>query len=127
MRATLLWPWIGAALVVGCQGESEGEAGPVREIRNFAVGPWVNRYADSPDLAGVRVQQFPDCDGEAPRYEGRHPAMLIYVFKDGRANQVSYEPDGTVTNDFWFKVAKDHWIWQTMTPVSSTEPAEPKN
>ena len=48
------------------------------------------------------MQQFTDCPYENWRYEGKHPAMVIFYFWDGRVRQLGYEPDGTVYDNFWW-------------------------
>jgi hypothetical protein len=78
------------------------------------IGPWKNLYAGDKDLAGIQVQQYPDCDWMAQRYSGRHPCMIIYVFKDGRARQLCYRPHGSVSEDFWFHLMPGHWLWETI-------------
>jgi len=117
MRFHLSSTCLALLIATGCQADPESELGPPPEIKNHAVGHWTNKYSGNPDLAGVRVQQFPDCAYEAPGYEGRHPAMVIYVFKDGRANQIGYDPDGTIREDFWYKLAPDHYLWKTIEHV----------
>ncbi len=106
-RLSLLLP----CLLIGCGEPTLSEAPPEVPIRNWTVGRWTNRYADDPNLAGVRVQQFPDCSGDAARHEGRHPAMILYVFKNGRVNQNGFEPDGTIREDFWWSIGPDHYLW----------------
>jgi hypothetical protein len=103
-----------AAVLFGCAGPQTGEAPPVPSIENFEVGPWTNIHRNNPDLVGVRVQQFPDCQYETKAYEGKHPAMIIYVFKNGKAHQLEYNPDGTVESGFWWDVSKDDSIWDNL-------------
>lgn len=93
--------------------ETEGPA----PVYDRSVGKWTNRYSACIDLAGVVVQQFPDCAGDAPRYEGRHPAMILYVFKDGSVNQNSFAPSGGLLEDFWWKAAPDDWIWTRLDEI----------
>ena len=73
---------------------------------------WINIHKKNPDLVGVRVQQLPDCMGEHDSYRGKHPAMVIFVFKNNKAHQVEYEPDGRVTSGFWWDVPADDTIWK---------------
>ncbi len=90
-------------LLAGCASIREhGELEPPPEIKNFTVGPWKNVHKKDPNLLGVRVQQFPDCAYEAPNYEGCHPAMIIYVFKDMRCHQMDFTPSGQLQEDFWW-------------------------
>ena len=81
-------------------------------------GVWINVHAATPGLAGVRVQQFPDCDEDLDRYCGRHPAMILYVFKDGRVHQLGFEPDGKPCSphaeDFWWRISNDSWLWSEL-------------
>jgi hypothetical protein len=120
--------WMASILVVlplvlcSCASPEVGEAPPVPKITNFEVGPWVNIHRKNPDLVGVRVQQFPDCQYEAKRYEGKHPAMVIYVFRSGWAHQVEYAPDGRIESGFWWKVAPDHCIWERLDRSVREEP-----
>ena len=88
-------------------------------VTNFTVGQWVPIHEKNPDLVGVYVQQFPDCDGdgEAKLYEGKHPCMIIYVFKNRRAHQLGYWPDGRIRSGFWWSVAEDHSIWSRLEKV----------
>jgi hypothetical protein len=119
--------FIGLALfLTGCGTTPVSEAEKVPTIQNFTVGPWTNRYQGDPTLAGVVVQQFPDCGAEAPEYEGQHPAMILFVFKDGRVNQNGFEPDGKVREDFWWKLKDGDALWKDvrMPPTSTaTRPA----
>jgi hypothetical protein len=100
--------------VFGCNRRLESEAGSAPEIKNRAIGKWTNAYEGVAGLAGVRVQQFPDCDGDSKQYEGRHPCMVIYIFTDGRANQMGFNPDGSIKENFWHTLRPDNWIWQSM-------------
>jgi hypothetical protein len=75
---------------------------------------WVNIHRRNPDLVGVWVQQLPDCAGDHDRYVGRHPAMIIFVFKNNKAHQVEYDPDGRVTSGFWWDIPPDHFIWSQL-------------
>ncbi len=105
--------------LMGCSGQAISEAPTDPPMRNRAVGQWTNRYAGDPDLAGVRVQQFPDCWGDAAQYEGRHPAMILYVFKDGRVNQNGFKPDGMIEEDFWWKIGPTHYLWEQIDRSSA--------
>jgi hypothetical protein len=98
---------LAAILAAGCEAAGD-------RVRDTSVGPWRSLHKGDADLAGVRVQQFPDCDGEAPAYEGRHPCMIIYVFKDGRAHQTEFLPNGTPRGDFWYTIQPDHWLWEDL-------------
>ena len=101
--------------VMGCGVSTRGsEASPHPKVKNHTVGKWVNIHEKNPGLVGVRVQQFPDCQYETKRYEGKHPVMIIYVFKNGRAHQLGYEPDGTISSGFWWDAPKDHLIWKNL-------------
>jgi len=75
---------------------------------------WVNIHQKNADLVGVRVQQYPDCMGDRERYKGRHPAMVIFVFKNNKAHQLGYEPDGRVTSGFWWEVPPGNPIWDQL-------------
>ena len=129
-RSRMVRVAVGAVVAValfgsgGCgRNEAVSEWDPPPPIHNRSVGKWVNRHAGEAGLAGVRVQQFPDCEGEEAPYEGRHPAMILYVFKNGRVNQTCFTPDGTMEQDFWFTIEPDDCLWETMdrsyaTPAS---------
>ena len=103
-----------AFLLCSCSKEQVSEAPPVPTITNHEVGEWNNIHIGNKDLVGIRVQQFPDCQFEADRYEGKHPAMIIYVFKNNKAHQLVYEPNGAVSGDSWWDIPKGHWIWDTL-------------
>ena len=105
---------LGVSLGVGCDGAYRRPA-----LRDESVGRWINRYPKDPGLLGVKVQQFPDSLAGARRYEGRHPARVSYVFKDGRANQVNYEPDGKIPEggDIWYRLAPGDPLWTSLDPA----------
>jgi hypothetical protein len=85
-------------------------------ISNYTVGAWVNIHSNRSDLVGVHVQQFPDCACkiESKPHEGKHPAMVIYVFQSKTAHQVEYKPDGSISSGFWWDVEEDHWLWENL-------------
>ena len=72
---------------------------------------WINIHQKNPDLIGVYVQQVPDNKADATAYQGKHPAMIIYVFKNGKAHQVSYTPSGQIESGFWWSIPSDNWIY----------------
>jgi hypothetical protein len=72
---------------------------------------WINIHQKNPDLIGVYVQQVPDNKADAAVYRGKHPAMIIYVFKNGKAHQVSYTPTGQIENGFWWDIPPNDWIY----------------
>ena len=75
----------------------------VAKLKHVPCGSeWINIHKDNPDLVGVYVQQFPDNAADRTVYEGKHPAMVIFVFKGNKAHQVSYTPTGQVENGFWW-------------------------
>lgn len=113
MRACSLFLICGG-LLAGCSTiKDRGELPDPPEIRNHKVGAWTNVHQGDPDLLGVRVQQFPDCPHDAPRYENRHPAMIIYLFKDRRYHRMGFAPDGKIQADFWRNNAPD-WLIETL-------------
>jgi hypothetical protein len=67
---------------------------------------WINIHKKNPDLVGVYVQQFPDNSVDRKAYVGKHPCMVIFVFKGNKAHQVSYTPTGQVENGFWWEIKK---------------------
>jgi len=94
---------------------------------------WLNIYGDDPGLAGVVVQQLPDSPAGASRWRGRHPAMILFVFWDGRVRQRGYSPTGAVEEDFWWHITpaqKD--IWKQVDYSKGSDPqfrrhADPRN
>jgi hypothetical protein len=106
----ILFIILSTLLLCSCTPEFESEAGPVPKITNHRTGKWINIHGNNPDLLGVFVQQFPECQYEAKPYEGKHPAMVIYVFRNGKAHQTCYDPDGRITSGWWWDVPKEHWI-----------------
>jgi hypothetical protein len=70
---------------------------------------FVNLHANDRNLLGIWVQQFPDCREEGGRYVGKHPAMIVYMFRGGRSHQINSEPDGRCTGDFWSKTT-EAWV-----------------
>ena len=87
-------------------------AWPALASQPIACGKeWINIHQKNPDLVGVYVQQVPDNKADATVYRGKHPAMIIYVFKNGKAHQVSYTPSGQIESGFWWDVPPDHWIY----------------
>lgn len=87
----------------------------------FGAGPiacgkeWINLHSKNPDLIGVYVQQSPDNKADIADYRGKHPAMVIYVFKNQKAHQVSYTPSGQVEEGFWWDIPAGHWVLKDMT------------
>ena len=76
---------------------------------------WINFHTKNPDLVGVYVQQYPDNMDDSHAYEGKHPVMVIFVFKGNRAHQVSYTPIGQVQDGFWWDIPAEHWIFERMS------------
>ena len=84
---------------------------------------WRNIYEGNPELAGVLVQQLPDNAAEAPRWRGKHPAMILFVFWGGRVRQFGYSPDGIVKEDFWWQITPDQsYIWQQLDYSKGSDP-----
>lgn len=73
---------------------------------------WINIHKGNPDLIGIHVQQLPDDIEDRKDYAGKHPAMVIYLFKGGRAHTVTYTPSGQVEDGVWHDVSEDSWIWK---------------
>ena len=87
-------------------------AAPVRAAQPIACGKeWINLHQKNPDLVGVYVQRFPDNKADAVAYRGKHPSMVIYVFKNARAHQVEYTPSGQIENGFWWDIPPNHSIY----------------
>ncbi len=71
---------------------------------------WINIHKDNKNLVGIYVQQYPDNIKDRNDYEGKHPVMIIYVFKDNNAHTVTYSPIGQIQNGVWHKINNDHWV-----------------
>ena len=72
---------------------------------------WINLHQKNPDLIGISVQQLPDNKSDEAAYKGKHPAMIVYVFKDGKAHQVSYTPSGQIENGWWWDIPVNHFVY----------------
>lgn len=71
---------------------------------------WINIHKGNTDVVGIYVQQSPDNIEDEADYIGKHPAMIIYVFKSGRAHTVTYTPTGQIQDGAWWSTPKDHWV-----------------
>ncbi len=104
----------------------EGEIPSPPETKNVTKGKWTNIHSSNPDLAGVLVQQFPDSSFEAPAWEGKHPAMILFVMWNGRVNQLGYEPSGMVRENFWWNMeTSEHnysYIWEQLDYSLGSDP-----
>jgi hypothetical protein len=69
--------------------------------KDTSLGPWEHRHPKDKNLVGIWIQQFPDCSFDAPRYEGKHPCMVYYIFADGRDHCFHYLPDGSIESEGW--------------------------
>jgi hypothetical protein len=76
-------------------------AQPPSPPENTSVGHWEHRHPNNKNLVGVWIQQFPDNPFDAPRYEGKHPCIVSYIFADGRAHSFDYLPDGSIVSQVW--------------------------
>ena len=76
---------------------------------------WINIHSENPDLIGVFVEQYPTHKEDHALYEGKHPAMVIYVFKGNRAHQLSFTPSGQVRDGFWWDIPVGHSILEDMS------------
>lgn len=72
---------------------------------------WINLHQKNPDLVGIYVQQLPDNKADETAYRGKHPSMIIYVFKNGKAHQISYTPSGQIESGFWRNIPPSDWIY----------------
>ena len=93
------------------------EVPEIPKIKNKATGRWVNIHEKRTDLLGVKVQQFPDNPHAAKDYEGKHPAMIIYVFKNLDAHQIEFNPDGSISGGFWWKLGNKHPILKEISKI----------
>lgn len=75
---------------------------------------WINIHKNNPDLIGIHVQQLPDNVQDREDYVGKHPVMIIYIFKGDRAHTVTYTPIGQVQNGAWWNIPKDHWARKSL-------------
>jgi hypothetical protein len=75
---------------------------------------WINIHKGNPDLIGIHVQQLPDDIKDGEDYAGKHPVMVMYLFKGDRAHTVTYTPTGQVENGVWHVITKDHWAWKSL-------------
>lgn len=78
---------------------------------------WAHRYRGSPRLAGILIQQVPDSREQESAYADGHPAMILYVFRDGRVNQVEFRPDGRITTDWWWHAKPDDPVWAQLRDI----------
>lgn len=76
---------------------------------------WINIHRDNADLIGVYVEQFPLIEADRPAYEGKHPVLVIFVFKDNRAHQLTYTPTGQVKAGFWWKIPYGDSVLRNMS------------
>ena len=85
---------------------------PASASQPIACGKeWINLHQKNANLLGVYVQQLPDNKADTAAYRGKHPAMVIYVFKGGKVHQVEYTPSGQVENGFWSEIPPNHWLY----------------
>ena len=120
-------------LLIGCSTQDASEGLPyavevsVPVIRDTSTGAWKNIHRANPDLAGALVQQFPDSSLEAPAWEGKHPAMILFVMWDGRVNQIGYKPSGKIAEDLWWNLNegdRDYsYIWEQLDFSHGSDPA----
>jgi len=86
------------------------------KIRHVPCGSeWINIHKKNPDLIGVYVQQFPTNFDDRAAYEGKHPIMVIFVFKGNKAHQVEYSPTGQVENGFWWDIPVGHELLENIS------------
>lgn len=67
---------------------------------------WINIHKGNSDLTGVYIQQFPDNIQDKADYVGKHPSMIVYVFKNDRVHIVTYTPIGQVQDGVWSNIPK---------------------
>ena len=82
---------------------------------------WINIHKNNKGLIGVYVQQYPDSIPEHKYYEGKHPSLIIYVFKVGKIHTVVYSPTGQVETGAWSTVKKNHWVYKQMSKELNLE------
>lgn len=73
------------------------------------------------------MQQFTDCASENWRYKGKHPAMILFYYWDGRVRQLGYDPDGTVHENFWWpdslRLKPGDAAWSNVDFTCGSDPA----
>lgn len=112
-----------SSILISCQSVNhQTELGRPPVIHNRAVGPWTNVHQGDASLAGTIVQQFTDCPYENQRWEGKHPAMVLFVFWDGKVRQRGYQPDGTCYEDFYWNIPSDSHQWDSVDFTTGSDP-----
>lgn len=104
-------------IAIGLNGQ---EAPKIKKIINTSEGSWVNLHQKTDELIGVKVQQFPDNPYTSSKYEGKHPSMVIYVFKSMKAHQIEYNPNGSIKAGFWWEIKKDHSILKQVKKIKNS-------
>jgi hypothetical protein len=72
---------------------------------------WANLYAADPDLAGVIVLQNHTEPDEPWRSKTMHPAVVMYVFWNGRVLQYQYSRHGKLEGRVDWKLDKTDYDW----------------
>ena len=89
-----------------------------------------NLYAGNPQLAGISIAQSSDELGSYEKYLGKHPALVCYVFWDGRVQQYNYEPDGKLMEKpFWWprKLEVGNGSWKEVDFSYGSDPTFEKH
>jgi hypothetical protein len=102
------------SVLAGCAPNTHTDTNPDRTI-----GRWQNRHAGDQNLVAVWIQQLPDNSFDAPRYEGKHPCMVAYIFRSGRQHLFHYLPDGTIESEAW--VPTERWQLESLAVVYDRE------
>lgn len=76
---------------------------------------WINLHDNNPDLLGVYIRQLPDNKDDQAQYVGKHPALVVFVFANNRAHQLSFTPSGQVSSGFWWDVPPGDRIYNDMS------------
>ena len=82
---------------------------------------WINMHKGNVNLIGIHVQQYPDNLQDRSDYKDKHPAMIIYIFKDNRAHTVTYTPTGQIENGIWWNIPDKHWARDSLAKDMKTE------
>ena len=82
---------------------------------------WINIHKNNPNLIGIHVQQLPDDIKDREDYVGKHPVMIIYLFKGNRAHTVTYTPTGQIQNGVWWDIPTDHWARKSLVKDLKTD------
>ena len=76
---------------------------------------WINIHKNNPDLIGVYKRQLPDNLADQEVYKDKHPALIVFVFKNNKAHQVGYTPSGQITTGFWYTLKENDRLYELIS------------